>query len=157
MITWTWWKNDLSKIIGCWGAARSRDLTWFVELSIYKFSAMSFDPKQKNSGRDFLLSVLWHLSCTILLYYISVLRQCGGRRTLVIVFGAFVSSFPSMFLSSPGGFCSTVRSVFSCVAGMQLVCIQIVLSLICFHWHFVAWTWARYGWIDDGKQSLRSR
>ena len=63
------------------------------------------------------------LSCTILLYYISVLRQCGGRRTLVIVLGDFVSSFLSMFLSSPGDFCSTVRSVSSCVEGMQLVCI----------------------------------
>ena len=78
---------------------------------------MSFDPKQENSGRDFLLSVLWHFSCTTLLYYISVLRQCGGRRTLVIVFGAFVSYFLSMFLSSPGGFCSTIRSVFCVLRG----------------------------------------
>ena len=30
----------------------------FVEFSMYKFSAMSFDPKQKNSGWGFLFSVL---------------------------------------------------------------------------------------------------
>ena len=142
--------------------AQHNHVIWrdFVELSMYKFSAMSFDTKRKNSGRDFLFSVLWHLSCTIRpctirSHYISVLRQCGGRRTLVVVFGDFVSSFLSMFLDFPGEFCFTVPSVSSCVEGMHLVCISTVPSLVCFHWHFVVWTWARYGWVDDRKQSPR--
>ena len=111
---------------------------------------MSFDPKQKTSGRDFLFSVLWHLSCTIRsctirLHYISLLRQCEGRHTTVIVFKDVVYSFPSMFLDFPSEFCSVVRSVCFVsrrdAARVYLNCLESCLLLLVLHYVNLSTIW----------------